>query len=216
MRLLIAAASLCLALPAFAQDAPTVIGNAVIDGQEVELLSDGSWRPLAEAAPAAPLELAEGPCAPLSESLAFCGAPGSLMAIDPGSSAFTALWRPEGGSPVMFGVMAETAGLSRGVTLDDFIELVVETAETGAGIDQEILGFRRVTEGEALGYPATTLAYRLPQGPGGTLSFVNTLVMTEDEAVQILAWQPGTEPTDALLHTQQDFAALIRPAEEAQ
>ncbi|NDV00778.1 hypothetical protein [Pseudoroseicyclus tamaricis] len=218
MRLLIAAASLCLALPAAAQDAPEVIGTAVIEGQDVELLSDGSWRPLVEEAPAARAaapEITEGPCAPVTETLAFCGAPESLTAMDPAGTAFTGVWRPTGGSDITFGLMAETAGLSRGVTLEDFVRLVVETAETGAGIDEEILGFRRALEGETLGHPSTTLAYRMPQGPGGTLGFVNTLVMTEDEAIQLLAWQPGPEPTDGLLDAQQAFAALFRPAEDA-
>jgi hypothetical protein len=182
------AATLCAVLIVSASaSAQTQVGRTIIDGRDVLLFSDQSWR-FADTGNTSSCRFSSGP-------LAFCGAP--------------SIWRtmPETGNPDIdafyqlneqtFGmIILEGLGRAAGVTAENLQAVVLGNFALRVGIDRAQVPVLEIDDLDVDGRPLRTMVYS-GSIDGIPLVFANTLLLLDNHNAQLITYSVAQVYSDA-------------------
>jgi hypothetical protein len=181
-------ATLCAALIiSGTASAQTQVGRTIIDGRDVLLFSDQTWR-FVDTGNASSCQFSSGP-------LTFCGAP--------------SIWRtmPESGNPDIdalyqlneqtFGmIILEGLGRAAGVTAENLQAVVLGNFAMRVGIDRAQVPILEVAELDVDGRRLRTIVYT-GSVDGLPLVFANTLLLLDNHNAQLITYSLGQAYSDA-------------------
>ncbi len=182
-----------------AANAQDVVGTAVIAGERVELLSDQTWRFVDPAA-------VDSNCKPVNAVVSFCGAP-RWSATGLPTPDFSAAYRQTDRS--YGGVIFEGLGTSSGMTQEFMRNALLQYAAqaTGVSVDQiPVIESKTISVDDV---PAERLSYSLNLG-GLDVVYQNTVIVTENETIQLLVWTIGKTFGDAERSVADEFVSHVR------
>ncbi|MEM1273914.1 MAG: hypothetical protein AAGF88_08855 [Pseudomonadota bacterium] len=185
------------ALPLPAQ---TVIGTAVVDGQEVEILSDNTWRFRASIPATADCVAVDGP-------ISFCTRTSRWRALPTTPSpAVDVIFQLDDRSYAM--MVIEAVGLRDGLNTAGLQQIVLSNAATAANRPPDSIPILESYDAEVDGAPYPTISFRATlQG----LNFVYhvTMILQDAAAIQLTSYTIGAEidPSQRALH--EDFLASV-------
>lgn len=177
---------------AIAQD---VLGTSVIDGRNIEILEDGSWR--FEATPDTTEE-----CEPLPQKVEFCGVSDGWTPTTPPSPQIAAQYRYDDRHYGQF--VIEGVGTDEGMSLTFFLDAVIRNAAAVTGVPREniiVLGQRDAT---ISGYQGQTIVYRARFDKLDVV-FANTILVLEDRSIQSITFSVGRDETDKSRALHEEF-----------
>jgi len=191
------AALLALGAPAAAQD-PTVVGRGTVDGRQVDLLEDGTWRYSATG---------RQPCIPVTTEVFFCGSLSAWRPFPPRGTGAAALFRYDDRHYGMF--LVDNIGGANGITLDDAQASVLKAVADAARATPDQIPVMSVTAAEVHGMAGRTIIYgaRLNNLP---LVYANTVIVSDDVTLQIATYAIGTEYTSLHAQLHADFLSGVR------
>lgn len=177
---------------------PAVVGRGAVDGRQVDLLEDGTWRYSATG---------RQPCIPVTTEVFFCGSLSAWRPFPPRGTGAAALFRYDDRHYGMF--LVDNVGGAGGVTLDDAQASVLRAVADAARATPEQIPVMSVTATEVDGVPARTIIYgaRLNNLP---LVYANTLIVSDDVTLQIATYAIGTEYTSLHAQLHADFLSSVR------
>ena len=176
-------------------NAQGLVGKALVDGREVELFSDKTWRFSEESAE---------DCRTLSAKLAFCGNASEWKPTAAPTSDILAAFRHDDKNYGQF--IIEDLGMAQGLTMPAVREFVLGFAEQAAGEPPVIISTDPVTMGELTG---ETMVYAITIS-GVELIYVNSIFLSENTLLQAMTYQVASEytPEHDALHAE--FLAATR------
>ncbi|MEM9757566.1 MAG: hypothetical protein AAF914_16300, partial [Pseudomonadota bacterium] len=191
--------ALFLILPGLAA-AQTVIGTAVVDGREIEILSNNTWRF------ATPNPSAAG-CTLVRDPVSFCGDPTRFQLLPVATSpVVTAQYQVDDRTYAM--IIVEGLGRADGINLRSFRESVLLNAAAAFGntpADIPILDTYEITvEGErheGIAFSGSV--------SGLSITYYVTLVLQDRNAIQLITYVIGSGalPPQRVFHDE--FVSLI-------
>lgn len=196
-------AAMAAALPStsFAQ---SVVGTAVVDGQEVELLSNNTWRFAAD------IDLGAN-CAVVDAPIAFCGAPTRWQRAPAAPSpAVDALYQLDDRN---FGMLiVDGIGRADGLDVNGLRDSVLLNAGAAAGTPGQAVPVLETFESEVEGKPYSTVSYQV-QIQGLSFVYQTTLYVDDNNAAQFTTYAVGNALTDGQRAIHEEFLSLIRIAQ---
>lgn len=177
---------------AIAQD---VLGTSVIDGRNVEILDDGSWR--FEVTPDATEE-----CDPLPQKVVFCGVPDGWMPTTPPSPQIAAQYRYDDRHYGQF--VIEGIGTNEGMSLVFFLDAVIRNAAAVTGVPRENIIVLDQRDATVSGYPGQTIVYRARFDKLDVV-FANTILVLEDRSIQSITFSVGRDETEKSRALHEEF-----------
>ena len=189
-----------LALPVAADNA-TVVGNAVLGGKRVELLSDNTWRFVDLAEPS------DGKCVPINTVLTFCGTIFDWRPVGTTGTEFLRQFRHD--SRTYAGIIYEELGSADGMDMEFMRNAVIENVAAGTGIRPEevpIFDVRSITIDDL---PAETIVYGA-NFQGLDVIYQNTIVNAPNHNLQFVIWTIASELGDDAKSLNDSFLNAIR------
>ncbi len=183
---------------ASAASAQTLVGKALVEGKEVELFSDKTWRFTVEQA---------ADCKTLTPKLQFCGDAARWKSSPPPSPVVAAAYSLNSSTYGQY--VIEDLGTAQGMTIEAAKQAVVQIGENSTGETATILG-NETTEFD--GQPAETLIYQLKVS-GMQIVFANTFVLRENTLAQIITYEITSGYSDAHIKAHAEFLAATRVTE---
>ncbi len=198
MRLILATIMTLAAFPALAQSA-NVVGNAVVDGKRVELLSDRSWRYA---------ETAQGNagCQALNQVLQLCNLDPGWASLDTTGTEFIRQFRLTARN--YGGIIYEELGSDDGLTLEFMRNAVIENAAMFTGVPASeipVLDVATVSVGENTG---ERVVYGAKYN-GLDIIYQNTILNAPNHNIQVVVWSVGKTLTDDALASNAAFLDAI-------
>jgi len=173
-----AIALICASGTAWAQE---VVGTAVVEGEKVTLFADGTWE---YATPTV------GDCKVVARNLSFCGSPREWQRVSNAPAPLAAQYKRRG---FEYGQMlVEDIGLDQGMNLKLMRDAALQNAGQASGQAPEdvlVLADDPITVDDIDGI---TLAYAV-EFRGSDVVFANTLLLTQDQAMQLQTFVGGTD-----------------------
>lgn len=179
--------------------AQSQVGRTIIDGRDVLLFSDQTWR-FAEQGGATS-------CQFVAQPLSFCGAP--------------SIWRPmpDTGNPDIDGfyqldertfgmIILEGLGRTAGVTEQNIQTVVLGNFALRTGVDRSQVPVIEVTDTTLDNRPVRTMVYS-GAVDGLPLVFANTLLLLDNHNAQLITYSLGQQFTDAHRAAHERFLSDI-------
>lgn len=189
------AAMLLLAAPVPAAD---LVGMTFVDGRQVELLSDGTWRFVSLAPPSE--------CGEVEAPVRFCGWPPEWSGVASQPPLDRTYVHESGGSGA---ILVEPLVAGQTLRMDFLREMVLRSAALRSGIRFEDLVPLAETEAEVDGLPGRTLAVPTKMG-GLDMVHMITLVVAEGWSAQLITLTTGPGFGEAEQAVHRDFLSQVR------
>lgn len=169
-----------------ASEAQTQVGRTIIDGRDVILFSDQTWR-FADTGNASACQFSSGP-------LTFCGAPSIWRRMpDTGNPDIDALYQL---NEQTFGmIILEGLGRAAGVTEQNIQTIVLSTFALRTGVDRSQVPVIEITDTTLDNRPVRTIVYSGALD-GLPLVFANTLLLLDGHNAQLMTYTLGQAYTD--------------------
>ena len=167
-----------------AVQAQSLVGRSVVNGRQVDLFSDFSWRysaPLSEE------------CMTITKSVRFCPEKGVWDRLPPPNTEADAFFSNRLGVYLVF--IDDELGQTAGLNLDSFASIVIGNAAIGMGKAPAEVPVLGMTDFTFEGAPARTLTY-LAARDGLNVVMLNTLRLGKTNGLQVIAFELGVEPSD--------------------
>lgn len=172
-RLLIAAALMCSPTLAPAQ---SLVGKTVVEGREVELFSDHSWRYAIDLPPE---------CTTLGPKVAFCGSKDDWTPSQRPNPQVLAAYRR---SSAQYGqLIVEDLGRDQGLTEEVVRSAIISTARADTGSEPTVISNDPVTHD---GLSGETLVYRAVSAGFDTV-FSITYLLGKGTLLQVITYEIG-------------------------
>jgi hypothetical protein len=180
-----------------------VVGTTTIDGREVQLLSNNTWRFAAE------LDLGDS-CNLIDGNLAFCGAPSRWQRAPVAPSpAIDAMFQVDDRNCGM--LIVEGVGRADGLSFESLRTAVLTNAGAAGDLGTPapvMTSFDSTVESKS--YP--TIAYQI-EIQGLPFVYLTTLVVEEQSAAQLTTYSIGSSLTEAHRILHEEFLSLVRLAQ---
>jgi hypothetical protein len=195
MRISIILATCLLASATMAQD---LVGKALVDGREVELFSDQTWRFAGEA-------IAD--CRTLSTKVEFCGDKGTWEDSVKPNADILASFRYNATTYGQY--VVEDIGAAQGLTLPAVKQFVLDYAGQLSGEPPIVISTEPVTLG---GLTGETVVYAFAISGLNTV-YSNSMLLGENTLLQVMTYELGKEftPEHAAIHAE--FLAATKVTE---
>ena len=189
---------------ATAAGAQDVVGTATVDGQEVELLSDRTWRRV---------ETEVDGCRLVDGPVTFCGDRGRWKQMETSNAGIDAAYSIDEGSFAM--IAAGEIGRDRGADEGVFRAYILDTAAQDVGTDRPEELIVEETAAEVAGREAATIVLRT-QAAGVPAVAVTTYLLMDDYGLEATTWRVGEGFTEEHRALHADLLSEIRidPATE--
>lgn len=180
---------------AAAQD---VVGSSLVNGKQVQLMSDFTWRYTAS-----PIS----DCTTIESDVSFCGLAGGWQRTTSNNGDAKAVFRKNDRSYGMF--IVEALGSADGMTSETMRGLVVGNAADAAGIQAKDVPVLSVTPATIDGHAATTVVYAIRLN-GLNLVYSNTIITEPKRNIQAVTFGIGTELTEEMTEDHRQFLAAVQ------
>lgn len=184
--------------------AQSVVGTTIIEGRDVQLLSNNTWRFTETTG------LEEG-CTIIDGNLSFCGAPTRWQRapVTP-APAIDALFQVDDRN---FGMLiVEGLGRADGLTEENLREAVLLNAGAAAGLVRQAVPVIDTFESTVGDKSYPTIAYQI-ELQGLPFTYLTTLVVEERSAAQLTTYAIGEAITDGQRALHTEFLSLVRLGE---
>ena len=199
MKKLVSMTMICAAW-AMASPAQEVVGRSTVDGQQVELLSDNTWR-LAETTPL------DADCSAIEAGLTFCGSRTRFKVLRPPSPDIDRFYTVDDQNYAM--LIVEGFGTALGLSEDGMADIILQNAVAGASVDVADVKVLEDIETEVAGLPARQLVYGL-RISGLPFVFYNSYRVGLERSLQVITYVLASEPTEPALALHQEFLSGVR------
>lgn len=194
---LIAALLISLASPITAQ---TVVGRSVIDGRDVVLMSNNTWRFEDSAAVPSDCELVRAP-------VLFCGSDSRWSQLPfPPSPVINAMYQLDDRTYAMF--IVEGLGTTDGLTYANYRNAIITNFAGITGVSPSNVPILDEFTAQVDGQGAPSFVYT-GEVEGLDFTYANSTFLTEREAVQMVTYVIGDRYTDAHKVIHDEFLSLI-------
>jgi hypothetical protein len=184
----------CLAAAAELATAQDVVGSSLVEGKQVQLMSDFTWRYIGSRV---------DDCTAIENDISFCDLTGAWKQTSSGpNSDNRTTFRKNDRT---FGIfIVEAVGSADGMTAETMRSLVIGNAARAAGVQVTDVPVLSVSAATIDGHDATTVAYA---GKVDSLNFVflNTIVTQPKRSIQVVTYGVGTELTDEMTQDHRQF-----------
>ncbi|MDZ4396017.1 hypothetical protein [Cypionkella sp.] len=178
--------------------AQTVVGKALVDGKEVELFSNETWRFTVETAP---------DCITITPKLTFCGNPAHWKPSPPPAPIVAAAYQFNG---TTYGqVVIEDVGTDLGLTVETARASVLQGVKITAKSEPTVM---LVETTDFQGQPAQTVVYQVKLG-AMTVVYANTMFLGKATLAQIMTYEIGSDYTDSHKAAHAEFLAATQVKE---
>ena len=170
-----------------ASEAQNQVGRTIVDGRDVLLFSDQTWR-FADTGNTSACQFSSGP-------LTFCGAPSIWrMMPDSGNPDIDALYQL---NEQTFGmIILEGLGRAAGMTPENFQSVVLGNFAMRIGVDRAQVPVLEVADLDVDGRPLRTIVYS-GSVDGLPLVFANTFLLLDNHNAQLITYSIGQVYSDA-------------------
>lgn len=186
------------ALLASALHAQTVVGKALVDGKEVELFSDQSWRFTIETAP---------DCTTITPKLTFCGNPAHWTTSPRPAPIVAAAYQFNGTTYGQF--VIEDVGTNLGLTVESARAPVLEVVKVTSNTEPTVM---LVETTDFQGQPTETVVYRVKVG-GLDVVYANTMFLGKATLAQLMTYEIGTNYSETHKAAHAEFLAATQVKE---
>lgn len=180
--------------------AQQIIGQAVIEGRVIEILSDGTWRFVND-------NEITGECDRLTLRLAFCGEASGWTSTTPPAPDIVAQYRHDDRH---YGQMIpEGLGAADQITLDFMRNAVLENAAAASGQPRSAIEVLESFQTSIAGIDGETIVYRFSID-GLPVVFANAILIGERDTFQIVTFAIGSEFTPNHANLHKEFLSLTQ------
>lgn len=189
---------LCLPVLAAAQ---TVIGTAVVDGRQVDILDDNTWRFSAATGES-------GTCIRIDGPVSFCGPPTRWQRAPVAPApAIDALYQVDDRN---FGMLiVEGLGQADGLTVQNLREAVLMNAGAAGGVGPEAVPVLDNFDATVAEKAHPTVAYQVTI-QGLQFVYLTTLLVEERNAAQLTTYAISDALTDSHRQLHEEFLSHVR------
>jgi hypothetical protein len=184
-----------LACAAIGGNAEEVIGNSILNGRNVKLLDNFTWRyddsPVSDSA-----------CQIVISGLSFCGDREKWRPVSPSTSEMSAMFRYDDRTYGMF--IFEQLGQADGLSLKFMSDTVISTFATAAKTTVKAVKIYDSQKTEFQGIPAMRIVYGGAIG-GVPVVYDNTFIVFKKTAVQLATYTIGADYSDVHKRLHEEF-----------
>lgn len=188
--------SMALVQPALSQN---VLGTGTVDGRDIEILDDGSWRYV-------DTEETED-CEYLPQMVVFCGVSEGWAPTTPPSPQIAAQYRFDDRHYGQF--VIEGVGTNEGMSMGFFLDAVVSNAAAVTGVPRENIIVLDQRDATVSGYRGQTIVYRA-RFDRLDVVFANSILVLEERSIQSITFSVGREETDKSRELHARFLSLTQ------
>ena len=196
MKALLLTCAFVLLAPAL--NAQTVVGKALVDGKEVELFSDQSWRFTVETAP---------DCATITPKLTFCGNPAHWTVSPRPAPIVAAAYKFNGTTYGQF--VIEDIGTALGLTPETARAAVLQVVKATSNMEPTVMS---VETTDFQGQPTETVVYRVKTS-GLDVVYANTLFLGKATLAQIMTYEISADYSETHKAAHAEFLAATQVKE---
>ena len=179
--------------------AQSQVGRTIIDGRDVVLFSDQTWRFAETGGPSS--------CQFVAPPLSFCGAPSIWRPMpDSGNPDIDAFYQLDERTFAM--IILEGLGRAAGVTEQNIQTVVLSNFAMRVGVDRAQVPVIEVSDGILDNRPVRTMVYS-GAVDGLPLVFANTLLLLDNHNAQFITYSLGQQFTDAHRMAHERFLSDI-------
>ena len=192
-----AAVILVLSAPSYAQN---VVGRSLVDGQQVELLSDGTWRFTDRAT-------STTDCRVLPAGLEFCGIQNGWQETPAPNADIAAQFRFDDRHYGQF--VIEEVGLDDGMSVEFMRRVIIENAAAVSGSSPDLIPILGSEPARMSKVDGETVIYFV-DFDGLDVVFANAIFVDAGRTVQAITFAIGKEFSQRHQELHQTFLDLIR------
>ncbi len=194
-----ALALVCLIASAGSASAQEVVGSSLVEGKQVQLMSDFTWRYIGSRT---------DDCIAIEDDISFCGLTGGWKqtAVGPNLDA-KAMFRKNDRSYGLF--IVEALGSADGMTAETMRSLVISNAADAAGVQAKDVPVLSVSAATIDGRSGTTIAYSIKISELNFV-FLNTIVTEPQRTTQVVTYGIGTQLTSDMTQDHRQFLQATR------